>query len=166
MQKINDLKEAGNVLHTWEIEEYEEYERSKMWYIIAISTALVLMLSAFFTANFLLAVIIIITSLVVFLRHGQAPDLVNFHITDEGAVIGKIFYDYDEIKDFSIVYKPSHDVRQLYFEFNSALKHRLSIPLKNNDPLPIRENLLKYLPEDLERTERPFSEELSRLLRL
>jgi hypothetical protein len=156
----------GDEIIGWEVPEYEKHERTKAWYITASIIAVLLLLYSFWTANFLFAVIIIITSLVIILHDGQEPDMVRFSITDEGIIIGRKFYDYDEIKDFSIVYKPRQGVKNLYFEFKSALKHRLSIPLRDMNPLLIRENLLKYLKEDLDRTDQPVSEGIARMLKL
>ncbi len=166
MEDNDNLVTFGEKLFSWEVEEYERHERSKFWYIAAIAIALILLLFAFFTANILFAVIIVITSLVIILHDGQEPQKVQVSITDEGIVVGKKFYDYDEIKNFSVVYKPRQKVKNLYFEFKNLFKHRLSVPLKNNNPLPIRENLLKYLPEDLDRTDPPISEGLAKMLKL
>ena len=156
----------GDEIIGWEVPEYDKHERTKAWYITASIIAVLLLLYSFWTANFLFAVIIIITSLVIILHDGREPDMVRFSITDEGVVIGRKFYDFDEIKDFAIVYKPKQGVKNLYFEFKNALKHRLSIPLQDMNPLPIRENLLKYLKEDLERTDQPTSEGLAKILKL
>src|SRR3989339_159307 len=93
----------GKTLFEWEIDELKIRERTKRWYIVAISFALLMLLFSFMTAN---------------------------------------------------------------FEFKNVLRPRLSISLENMDPLTIRESLLKYLPEDLERTNRPLSEELASLFRL
>jgi len=119
-----------------------------------------------FSGNFLFAAIIIIGALVIIIHDDREPMRVDFSITDEGLIVGKRFYDYDEIKDFAIVYKPHQEVKNLYFEFKSILKPRLSIPLNNLNPLPIRENLLRYLPEDLERTDQPVSEALAKMFKL
>ena len=119
-----------------------------------------------FYSYFLFAVIIIVGSVVVILNDGRNPGLIDFAITTEGIIIGRNFYDYDEIKNFSIVYKPNQDTKKLYFEFKNPMKMRLSIALINMNPLPIRENLLKYLPEDLERTDQPLSENLARIFKL
>ena len=43
-------------------------------------------------------------------------------------------------------------------------KRKLTV--KNENPLPIRENLLKYLSEDLEKTEQPLSEQIAKILKL
>ncbi len=150
----------------WKVPEYEKHERTKSWYIMAIIITLLLLLFSFFTANFLFAVIIMIVSLVVILHDGREPDMVKISLTDEGIILGKKFYDYDEIKDFAVVYKPRQEVKNLYFDFKSFLRPQLSIPLENKNPLSIRKNLLKYLPEDLDRTDQPLSEGLGKLFKL
>lgn len=156
----------GDEIIGWVVPEYDKHDRSKSWYIAASIAAVLLLVYSFWTANFLFAVIIIIASLVIIIHDGREPDLVRFSITDEGIVIGRKFHDFDEIKDFSIVYKPKQGVKNLYFEFKNALKHRLSIPLQDMNPLKIREELLKYLKEDLDRTGQPTSEGLAKLLKL
>jgi hypothetical protein len=150
----------------WEAPEYEKHERTKLWYIIAIIIALLLMMFSFFTANFLFAVIIIIAALVIILHDSREPDMVKISLTDEGVVVGRKFYDYDELKNFAIVYKPRQGVKNLYFEFKNVVKPRLSIPLGNMNPLPLRKDLLKYLEEDLDRTDQPLSESLAKIFKL
>ncbi|MBI4812474.1 hypothetical protein HY798_03495 [Candidatus Falkowbacteria bacterium] len=156
----------GEEFAAWRVPEYEKHERTKVWYAGASIIALILLFYAFWTTNFLFAVIIIVSALVIILRDGGEPEMIDVALTKEGVAVGRKFYDYDELKDFSIVYKPNLGVKNLYFEFKSSVKPRLSIPLDDMNPLPIRENLLKYLPEDLERTDQPTSEGLAKLFKL
>jgi hypothetical protein len=166
MGNNNNQIDYGDEITSWFVPEHEKYERTRLWYIIAISVALLLLLFSFLTLNFLFAVIVVVAALIIILREGREPEKVKFTITDEGIMIGKSFYDYDIIQNFSIVYKPRQDVKNLYFEFKNVVQPRRSIPLENMNPLPIRENLLKYLPEDLERTNMPLSEALSRIIKI
>ncbi len=166
MAKKPTTIDFGDEIVGWETPEYEKHERTKLWYIMAITIALLLLLFTFLTANFLFAVIIIIAALVIILHDSREPDMVKVSLTDDGVIVGKKFYDYDELKNFSIVYKPRQDIKNLYFEFKSAVRPRLSIPLENMNPLPIRKDLLKYLEEDLDRTDQPLSESLAKLFKL
>jgi hypothetical protein len=166
MEKQKEEENLGQELFYWQIPEYDKHPRARSWYILASGIAVVLLLSSMTTGNFLFAVIIIVASLIIILHDGKEPDKVDFKIMSEGIVVGRRFYDYDEIKNFSIIYKPREEVQNLYFEFNGFIKPRLSIPLENMNPLQIRETLLKYLREDLERKNRPTSETLAKLLRL
>ncbi len=158
--------DQGDEIISWQVPEYEKHERNKSWYILAGVIGLLFLIYAIYTKNFLFAVIIIVVALIIILHDSREPDLIKVSITDEGMIVGRKFYDYDEIKNFSIVYKPKQEVRNLYFEFKSALRQRLSIPLGDMNPLSIRENLLKYLPEDLDRTDQPLSEGLAKMFKL
>jgi hypothetical protein len=162
MDKIREENE--NI--SWQVPEYDKHEKTKNWYIFYSIVAFLLILYSFFSGNFLFAVIIIIGAIVIVLRDGQNPNMVKVSLETEGITVGKKFHDFDEFKNFSIVYKPNQEIKNLYFEYKNSLKPRLSIQLKNNNPLLIRKNLLKYLPEDLERTDQPLSEALAKILKL
>jgi len=161
---------------TWQVPEYEKHERDRRWYIVAGFVVFYLIVFSLFGLKFwrfdlaefnpLFLGIIIIGSFILALNEGQEAPQVEISLTDEGVIVGRKFYDYDQLKNFGIVYKPNIAAKNLYFEFKSPVKQRLSIPLMEQEPLAVRSELLKYLPEDLERTDRPLSENLSRLLKL
>jgi len=166
MEESAKTTDYGKKIMGWRVPEYDKHERTQGWYIIAAIFGVFFLIYSFISGNFLFAAIIIIGAMIIIMHDGREPLAVDFSIHSEGVVIGKRFYDYDEVKDFSIVYKPHQQVKNLYFEFKSVIKPRLSIPLNNQNPLPIRENLLKYLPEDLERTDQPVSEALAKIFKL
>jgi hypothetical protein len=150
----------------WEVHEYNHEERSFRWYLIAGFISLGLFIFSYFTDNFLLPVIIIITAFIFIMRHGQEPDRVQVALLDEGIQVGQKFYDYDLFRHFALVYKPSQNDRNLYFEFHNALRTRLSIPLENMNPIEIRNYLINFLKEDTERTDIPLSEQIAKKLKL
>ena len=166
MEKNKKITDFGKEYFKWQVPEYDKRARPKIWYVLASILAVVLFLFSITTGNFLFAVIIIVAALIIILHDGKEPGKVDFAIYSEGIRIGKRFYDYDEIKNFSVIFKPRKDIKNLYFEFNGAIKPRLSIPLEDMNPLQIREILLKYLKEDLERTDEPASEGLAKLFKL
>ncbi len=92
--------------------------------------------------------------------------MVDFEIGPEGIKIGQKFYDYDELKNFTVLYKPRESVKSLYFEFKNSMHPRLAIPLRRMEALTVRNLLVKYLDENLDRTEIPLSEQLTKLLKL
>lgn len=156
----------GDLLINWDIPEYEKHDRTKNWYIAAGVIALLLLIYSFLSGNFLFAVIIVIVALIIILHDGQNPPLITFAITSEGIIVGRKFYDYDIIDNFYIIYKSREEVKNLYFEFKSVVKPRLSIPLLENNPIKVREILLKYLKEDLDKTNQPSSEALAKIFKL
>ena len=150
----------------WFVPEYDKHERSKRWYIGTVIALVVFLAYSLKESNFLFAVIIILAAIVIILNDGREPDDVKVSITDEGVIIGNKYYDYDEIKDFSIIYKPKFQIKNLYFEMKNPFLPRISIPLKKMNPLIIRGILLKYVTEDLERVDAPLSERLAKLFKL
>jgi len=158
-------KDLGKTLAEWQFPEFVKYKRSQRWYITAgIIVALLLIYSAV-TANILFAMIIIITSVIFILNQKRDPKMVSFKITEEGVIIDETLYEWPEIKNFWIIYEPPK-VKNLYFEFKSLLLPRLPIPLQDQDPVKIREILLDYIDEDIDREGEPISDGISRALKL
>ncbi len=162
---MNEENQQENIIN-WKISEYDSPERNKRWYIIAIIVILAILTYSIITANYLFTIIMLIGSFLLFYYDKKKAPMIDFILEEEGTVIGSKFYDYDEIKNFSIVYKPKEDIKNLYFTFNNNLRNRMTIPLIDQDPLTIRRYLLQYLDEDLDRNHEPVSESIARMLKL
>jgi hypothetical protein len=162
----------------WQVPEYHRPERQRSWYILAIIFFTICLFFSFFairawhliflgmSSNFLFALIIIIATVIMIINENQAPLMVDFELGPEGIKIGHHFYDYDELKNFAVLYKPKDSLKNLYFEFKATFRPRLSIPLRRQDALTVRNFLIRYLNEDLERVDAPVSEQLTKLLKL
>lgn len=156
---------TGRVVYEWLIREYEQYARSRRWYFAMSSLGLLLIIFALFTQNYLFALIIIIFGIVLYLQEMQPPLDIYFAITETGIVIGRKFYSFNELKGFWIVYNPP-EVKNLYFNLNNVVRHRLKIPLLDYDPRPIKEFISQYLEEDILKTEEPLSDRLARVFKI
>jgi len=166
-----------NKLH-WQIPEYRIPERGRNWYILAAIFILICLFFSFFeikswhiaflgySSNFLFAMIILIASAIMYINQGQPTIMVDFELGPEGVRVGAKFYDYDELRNFSVIYKPKQSLKRLYFEFKRSTHPHLSIPLRHMDALRVRNFLVRYLDEDLERENQPLSEQLTKLLKL
>jgi preprotein translocase subunit SecG len=162
----------------WPVPEYRNPERSKTWYILAVIFIFIALFFCFFTfqswhlvwlglsSNFLFALFIIIAIIIMIINNNQSPLMANIELGPEGVRIGQKFYDYDEIKNFAVLYKPKQSVKNLYFEMKNSIHPRVSIPLRHMDALTVRNFLVRYLEENLERTEVPLSEQLTKVLKL
>ncbi len=151
---------------SWTVSEYESHAKNNNWYILAGIIAVGSIIYAYFTQNFMFILIIIIIAFLLILREKDNIESIPVHLTPQGLFIGQKFYDYDEFKNFLVLYKPQENIKNLYFEFTNGIKQRVSISLKNTDPGKIRSYLLKYLDEDLDRTGMPISEKLTKFLKL
>ncbi|MDP3900384.1 MAG: hypothetical protein Q8Q23_04875 [bacterium] len=161
----NNLDELAVVL-SWPVALFDRHARGRLWYIASSFIVLILLGLSYFTDNFLLAVIVVLGAAIVILLDNREDEKIDFSIVDEGLILGNKFIDYDDLRNFSIVYKPRQNIKRLYFEYNNVLKPRISIYIDDMNPLKIREVLLNYLQEDLDREGEPLSENLSRLLKI
>lgn len=164
----------------WEIPEFNIPKRSRNWYIAVSIIGVLLIFFSFFKLtifpftltfrssdnNFLFAIIILLSFWVMYIIEKKGPRTIEVELNGEGFVLEDKLYEYDQFKDFCVLYKPNKNLKNLYLNFNSGAKFRISVPLGDLDPLEVRNFLIKYLDEDLERTEPPVSEQLSKLLKL
>jgi len=155
----------GQTLAQWHFPEFEKHQRSKAWYFWVILATFALLLYAILTINFLFAVIIVIAAITFIYKHRHEPNQIVFAITEDGVELENRFHPWEIIKDFYIIYKPP-EVTGLYIRFKAITKPRLSIPLQNQNPVAIKNILTQYIEEDLEQTERPFSETIGNLFKL
>ena len=160
-QEIN----IGDPQLEWEVDEYPIHQRSRLWYILAAIIGVALIIYAVATANFLFAVIILMIGVITLLSSFVPPDRVPVVITNTGVVVSDMYYDFQAIRDFSIAYDPPH-VKNLYFEFHSPWQPLLTVPLEDIDPNVVRELLLPYCLENLQRIEENLTDMLRRLYKL
>ncbi len=157
-------EERGSLLSGWKIPEYTKHERGRHWYLWAGIVFALLLLYAIYTFDFLFAVILILAAVIIFVRAKEEPVEIDFNILEKGIGVGRKFYGWKEIDRFYIIYEPP-EVKNLYFNLK-GLRSRVSIPLLKQNPLKVREVLLKYLAEDLEEEREPLSEEYERFLKI
>jgi hypothetical protein len=155
----------GKTAFAWSIPEFPKYERGKLWYAIAALVAGGGILYAVLTANFLFAVIILMFAMISLLYSTREPEMIPFAIGETGIAVGARTYPWREIESFWVVYDPP-TVKTLYVEFKNPLRPRVNAPLTDEDPVALRDTLLQYIREDVERKDEPFSDFLGRLLKL
>jgi hypothetical protein len=154
----------GEVFATWDFYEHEAHERGRWWYIIAIVVVVLLLGYSYFDQNFLLAVIVALTIIIFVITELRGPGFHNFAITEDGLVAGPEFHPYKDLNNFFIIYQPPQ-VKALYFDPKSIFSPHIGVPLGDMNPNEIREILLNFLPEDLEKEEEPTSDFLGRLFK-
>lgn len=161
---VGDNTKFGRILAEWTVPEYVKYERTITWYIIAGGIAILLLIQALATSNFLFAIIILLVAAIVYLHERRQPEQLELLILEGGIVLGERFYAYREIESFWIVYEPP--VKLLYLGVNQTMRKELPIHLEDQNPLLIRRILLNYIEEDFEREEEATTEALARFMRL
>jgi hypothetical protein len=149
----------------WDVDEFPAHQRGKLWYTVSAILGVALIIYAIVTANFLFAVIVLMIGVITLLSTFTKPDRVPVIITNTGVVVSDMYYDFDAIRDFSIAYDPPH-VKNLYFEFHSALHPLLTVPLEDKDPNEVRELLLPFCLENLSRVEESLTDVVRRMYKL
>jgi len=160
----NTNNDYGQVFFSWEIPEFSEFSRSALWYIAVVVIGLILVILSIWTANYLFALIIILSAFIVFLRSYRKPGNILFQITEDGILIGNQFFNYDQLRNFYIVYDPPV-VKKLFF-YPRGINPVISIPLFDKNPLLIRQKLMEYLKEDIERKTQSIDDQLETILKL
>lgn len=149
----------------WEISEYEKKDREPWWYYVAGLVAVALVTWSIYQHDYIFTFIIIISTFIFYLYESQESLKVNFFMDNNGITVGRRTRSYSDFHRFFIIYRPQEKITNLYLEFN-GLKHRLTIPLYDQNPIIIRQFLLKYLPEDKDRDTEPLAESVAKLLKL
>lgn len=161
----NQITEYGKILLSWEVDEYPNHDRSRTWYVLGAIISVALIVYAIATANFLFAVIILMCGIVTLISTFQPPEKINVAITSIGILVGEAFYLYKDLKDFSVAYDPPA-VKLLYIDFQKPWQPLVSVPLEETDPNQVREYLLPFCVENLERTEETLTDAVRRVYKL
>ncbi len=156
---------TGDIVFDWVVNEYEKHERSRRWYVIMAVVGIALLLFSVISGNYLFALIVVLFGIILFLQDMLQPAEVPFAITEAGIVVGNNYYPFKEITSYWMVYNPP-EIKNIYFSTNSVLRHRLQVPLLDNDPRPIKDFLNQFIIEDLDQEEEPLSDRLGRMFKL
>ncbi len=163
-EEIEDIG-VGQPLLAWEVDEYERHDRGIQWYVVSIIIGTALIIYALATANFMFAVIIIMVGVILFLTGMKHPKRIPVVLIDNGLLIGEVFHPFRMMRDFSVIYDPP-EVKVLYIDFHSVWRPLMSIPLKDTDPVVVRECLMPFVVENLNRNEESLTDLVSRLYKL
>ncbi|MBU1202861.1 hypothetical protein KKH39_02355 [Patescibacteria group bacterium] len=164
-EEINLEDIFGKVAAAWEFSEYIKHEKSKVWYISFTVVFLAMLVYSYFSDNLLFAIILLVFAVVYLSLEKKDPINVQVALAEDGLLINDKFMEWKQFANFYIIYYPP-EITNLYLQPKNNFKQRITIPLEDQDPVTIREFLLRYMDEDLEKEEMPASEGISRLLKL
>jgi hypothetical protein len=157
-------EDIGEVYYEWSYPEFQKYDRSRTWYIVAGLVALALLVYSIIVVNFLLALIDLLVVLLLALEHFQTPHEVPVKVAEWGVLVGSNFIPYDSIDCFWLAYYPPQ-VKKLYLDLTGK-KNPVSLPLMDTNPLELREILEQFMEEDLYRDNESRIETWARKLKL
>jgi len=148
---------------SWTAPEFIHYPKSPMWFISLGLAGLAVIAYFLLQRDFLTAVMFLLLVITVYFFAKAKPRTMEIALDSHGVKISKMQIPYQRIKSFWIVYQPP-ETKTLNFETAAYLNRFLTLQLENEDPVAIRDFLLEYLPEDLDRTEQ-LTDKISRTLK-
>lgn len=137
----------GKILHSWRAPQFEVYEKSGHWYIIAALFILALITYALFTDSPIMAITFILIGIMGYIYSQKNPEIINFSITERGVLADKELYLYENIKSFWIFYEHDHNIKILSLRTKASVFPFVHIPLRNENPVKLREFLIENIPE-------------------
>ncbi|HUT22237.1 MAG TPA: hypothetical protein VMX18_02375 [Candidatus Bipolaricaulota bacterium] len=164
---MEENKNSGGdpeVLIEWTFDEFEKHSRGKGWYAAAIVIFAIFLIYAVWTGNILFGAIVVLAAFIGVIQHYQAPQKVKAAVTEDGIMIGRKFYAFQELENFWLIYNPP--AKLLYLEYKNPLKRSLPVPLEEVDPNKVRDSLKQYLFEDLEKEEEELSDRLAKFFKM
>jgi len=149
MPEANEnLTAEAKLIHLeWQAPEFQKYEKGPLWFIIVGLIGLGIFAIALLMKNFIFAIMIIFAVFAIFVYAVKNPGLVTFTLDGNGLTIGEKKYSYDGLKSFWIFFEPP-EIKELALNSKKWSTPLIRIPLGEQDPVAIRQALLKFIPEE------------------
>ncbi len=156
------MSEKQQSLYNWNYEDTKD--RGTLWYMIALSVAIWLIIWGFFTRQYWMSIVVMLIVWFFFYVENNSEDTVSVDITDLGIRVQDMFYDYSRIWSFSLIY--SWDQA---FYLRLHLKKRgigtVNLHIDNTIASDIRQILPNYTEEQAQQ-EVSFIEKILHMLKL
>jgi len=123
--------------------------RPDMKIIVVVSLTLfaIAALMQIFQKNIITTIFFGLLGVVILIRAGKKPEVVDFEINPLGIKVGERLYGFREIKSFWIEYDPALDIRELSLQLKKWYHTYVKIPIYEQNPVQLRLVLLNFLPE-------------------
>lgn len=129
----------------WAAPEYDYYKKDKTWFFLAGIFFGLLMIWSLWTKNILFAIFIALSYFLIVVFGLKKPETTYISINHRGVRINTNFHEYNALKSFWIFYEPP--VRELSLKSKRKTASYIKVPLGDQNPVEIRDVLMKYLPE-------------------
>ena len=165
-EKREELREERiprNTLHHWRAAEHEMAEKSSRWLLYVALILLAIISYAVYSNSPVMAITFILIGVSGYMFLNKKPRILTFALTQDGVVAGNELYDYYDITSFWIFYEPG-EMKVISLLMKKKLIPYVHIPIGDEDPVKLREILLRYVQE--ERQELSAADKLERILGL
>jgi len=139
------MPQTNNQLQ-WSAPEFNYYSKGKNWMIIPGFVAAGLLLLAIWTANFLFALLIVLSYFSLMVYGFKKPRLVEITVAPRGVKVAEKFYQFDDLKSFWVFYEPP-ELKEISLHSKKLTSPYIRLPLGEQNPVEARSVLIKYIPE-------------------
>lgn len=129
---------------TWQSYDRIQQQHSPDWYWAVGIIALSITVTAVILNNILFAILVVISTVVLFLYTIQHPRLVTYELTNRGLWTNKEFQSFSFFESFCVT---DEDPAKLIIKSKGLITPLLIIQLEAIDSQTVREFLQNYLPE-------------------
>jgi hypothetical protein len=151
-----------DIIYSWSFSN--EKNRWSLWYIIALSVVIWLVVWWFLTRQYVMSFLIILITWVTFFVENNSEEVTQVFITNLWIKVNSTFYDFSKIASYSFIY----DWENAIFLRLSLLKKWikfLDLDIDNNIALDLKSILPNFLKED-RNSELTFTDKIIRMLKL
>ena len=152
----------NDLIYNWSFSS--EKQRGSLWYIIALSVIIWLVIWWFFTRQYIFSVLIILVTWVYFFVENNSESVISVSITNLWIKVNNFFYDFSKIENYSIIYAWENAII-LRLELGKKSLRYLNLQIDNNIALNLKQILPNFINEN-ENWELSFNEKIIRLLKL
>ncbi|MDI6734568.1 MAG: hypothetical protein QMD50_03765 [Patescibacteria group bacterium] len=131
---------------SWRAAEYDFIQKDVSWYWIVIGVAAALILIAIWQKNVFFAIFIAIATMVVIFFGRRRPQILDFKISEEEIIIGKLHHKFDVFENFSLRKRPGR-LDEIVLKKKKTFNPFLKIPIDSTLAQDARVLLLDKLPE-------------------
>jgi len=139
-------QQAGQILMSWEAPEFEVYEKSVRWYLVAGVLDLAMAIWGLVSDSPIMSITFILIGIVGYIQLQRPPVVRTFSITTTGVLVGKELYPYENISSFWIFYDPPH-TKMISLHTKAKFLPFVHIPIAGENPVAIHQTLTEYIPE-------------------
>jgi hypothetical protein len=147
----------------WDADEFLFHPKSFVWYVAFFIFSAGLITYAIFSKSILTIVTFALVIISAFVFSRRKPRVIRHEIGPTGIILGDTEYPYKNIKKFWIIYEPPA-IKTINIETTAYVNPHIAIQLGDQDPMPVKLLLRKFLPEDLDKEE-AFTDTLARRIK-
>lgn len=137
---------SADELLAWVAPEFEKQDKSRRWYLVVFIFLAAIALYAIFQNWPIMAITFIMIGVTGYLMINRHPRDIIFRITHDGIITGNQIYEFNNMQSFWIFYDPPYE-KILSIHLKGSFVPYLHIPVSAEDPVQIREVLMKFIPE-------------------